>query len=419
MVNKYAIINTRLNQMNATLIEQLSGRQGDSGRVVFFALKDGDLPHDISNQKVEIIVKDAQGKIKIISTINNLISSVGGLFSMVIPSELYQSAGDIEEGYIRVSSSENIVISSIPITFKVVANNIIMTSNASKDYIDSVQKLVDESNDTIKILGNNIDSQTLAFKALQNSLQNMNEAINKQQMPTLSGSNTFSGDNAFLNPLRATLKPVILTDGTDFNSLTNPGHYQASGTFPNSPYPTTASAYDIDVEKLSNGFTIQKMTIFNTNSSNIFTRAKVGTSWQGYQRYRFNKNFTDVVIKKIYANGINMVLMRTDNIVSFNIQSYEDNTKYASYLSKWTDSGLIPLGFRPAGVINIPAEHGDGVKPDGSKVKPADGLLAIGIDGGIITRFFEIPLPTAEIGTVKFLQASATWLTGDSFPQDS
>jgi len=41
--------------------------------VVFFALKDGDLPHDISNQKVEIIVKDAQGKIKIISTINNLI----------------------------------------------------------------------------------------------------------------------------------------------------------------------------------------------------------------------------------------------------------------------------------------------------------------------------------------------------------
>jgi len=249
MVNKYAIINTRLNQMNATLIEQLSGRQGDSGRVVFFALKDGDLPHDISNQKVEIIVKDAQGKIKIISTINNLISSVGGLFSMVIPSELYQSAGDIEEGYIRVSSSENIVISSIPITFKVVANNIIMTSNASKDYIDSVQKLVDESNDTIKILGNNIDSQTLAFKALQNSLQNMNEAINKQQMPTLSGSNTFSGDNAFLNPLRATLKPVILTDGTDFNSLTNPGHYQASGTFPNYPYPTTASAYDIDVEK--------------------------------------------------------------------------------------------------------------------------------------------------------------------------
>lgn len=417
MANKYAIVNTQLNQMNATLIEQLNGRQGDSGRVVNFSIRDGETPHDISNQNISLVVKDSQGKIKVISTITNIISSIGGLFSMVVPAEMYQAAGEIEVGYLRIADQSNVVLTSIPITFNVVANNVIMTSNASNDYIDTVQKMIDDANDKIKILGGNIDAQSLAFKSLQTSLQNMNDAINQQQLPTKTGSNTYTGDNVFTKPVVGTFKPTTITDGTDFDSLVSPGHYQGSGTFPNSPYPANAVAYDIYVEKLQNGFIVQKINQFGSSYVNSFMRAKVRTNWQDYERIRFNRNKIDVYTKVINVNGVNISLTRTDNVVMFNIQSYTANTKYAGQFSQWGDSGVIPVGFRPSILVTVNADHGSGQKQDGTASVAQDGLLSTGTDGGIYTRMFDMPLPNGN--DIPFIQASGAWITRDDFPAGS
>lgn len=192
MVNKYAIVNTQLNQVNATLIEQLNGRQGDSGRIVYFSLKDGNAPHDISNQRIEIIVKDSSGTIKVLSTINNVISSVGGLFSMIVPGELYQSSGDIQEAFMRIYDDKNTVITSIPITFTVFANNIILTANASEIYIDSVQKAINEANDLISGLNDNIKSQQIAYNVLKSSLEIIQDEINNAQLAKINTTNEFS-----------------------------------------------------------------------------------------------------------------------------------------------------------------------------------------------------------------------------------
>ena len=43
---RYAVVNTLLDTTDVTLIDSLSGRQGDNGRVVYFAIKDGNLPHN-------------------------------------------------------------------------------------------------------------------------------------------------------------------------------------------------------------------------------------------------------------------------------------------------------------------------------------------------------------------------------------
>ena len=192
MANKYAIVNTQLNQVNATLIEQLNGRQGDSGRVVYFSLKDGNIPHDISNQRIEIIVKDSSGTIKVFSTINNVISSVGGLFSMIVPGELYQSAGDVQEAFMRIYDNKNIVITSIPITFTVFANNIILTSNASETYIDSVQQAINKANELILGLNNNINAQKTAYDILKSSLEVVNGEITNAQVAKINTTNEFS-----------------------------------------------------------------------------------------------------------------------------------------------------------------------------------------------------------------------------------
>lgn len=199
MANKYVVIDTQINQMNATLIEQLNGRQGDGGRVVYFSIRDGNSPYDISNKTISIIAKDAQGKVKVISTVNNIISAVGGLFSMVIPSALYQASGNIEEAYLKVYDDSNVVITSVPITFTVLANNVILTSNASSDYIDSVQEAVNQANKLISGISDNVKAQSIAYDALKSSLALMTNQINSQQVALKNGDNSFSGTNLFNN----------------------------------------------------------------------------------------------------------------------------------------------------------------------------------------------------------------------------
>lgn len=194
---RYAVINTLLDTTDVTLIDSLSGRQGDNGRIVYFAIKDGNLPHNLDGQNVVLTAKDSAGKVKQISGVHDMISATGGLFSMLIPGEMYQSAGDIEEAYVSVQDGTGTVISSIPVTFTVLANNILFTANASKDYIDSVQKAVDEANSRISGLNDNIKAQQLAYETLKTSVDNLAGQIDSKQVALLNVANHFTDTATF------------------------------------------------------------------------------------------------------------------------------------------------------------------------------------------------------------------------------
>ena len=194
---RYAVVNTLLDTTDVTLIDSLSGRQGDNGRIVYFAIKDGNLPHNLDGQNVVLTAKDSAGKVKQISGVNDMISATGGLFSMLIPGEMYQSAGDVEEAYISVQDGAGTVISSIPVTFTVLANNILFTANASKDYIDSVQQAIDEANSRISGLNDNIKAQQLAYETLKTSVENLAAQINSNQVALLNVANHFTNTATF------------------------------------------------------------------------------------------------------------------------------------------------------------------------------------------------------------------------------
>ena len=194
---RYAVVNTLLDTTDVTLIDSLSGRQGDNGRIVYFAIKDGNLPHNLDGQNVVLTAKDSAGKVKQISGVHDMISATGGLFSMLIPGEMYQSAGDIEEAYISVQDGAGTVISSIQVTFTVLANNILFTANASKDYIDSVQKAVDEANSRISGLNDNIKAQQLAYETLKTSVENLAGQIDSKQVALLNVVNHFTETATF------------------------------------------------------------------------------------------------------------------------------------------------------------------------------------------------------------------------------
>lgn len=135
---------------------------------------------------------------------------------MLIPGEMYQSAGDIEEAYISVQDGAGTVISSIPVTFTVLANNILFTANASKDYIDSVQQAIDEANSLISGLNDSIKTQQLAYETLKTSVGNLAGQVNSNQVALLNVANHFTDTATFDKGVTAKTisTPNFKSDGT-------------------------------------------------------------------------------------------------------------------------------------------------------------------------------------------------------------
>ena len=182
---RFVILDTTLAKTDATLIDELSGRQGDNGRVVYFALKDGQFPHDLTGQDVQLEVKDSAGKIKVIHGINERVSDEGGLFNLIIPAEVYQASGDVQEAYLAVVDDKGVKITSIPIAFTVFENGIIISANASQDYLSSVDKMIADAY-------KKIDNLTTYYDTLNDKIDDLTNAVNKNQVALLNSDNTFS-----------------------------------------------------------------------------------------------------------------------------------------------------------------------------------------------------------------------------------
>ena len=214
---RFVILDTTLAKTDATLIDELSGRQGDNGRVVYFALKDGQFPHDLTGQDVQLEVKDSAGKVKVIHGINERVSDEGGLFNLIIPAEVYQASGDVQEAYLAVVDDKGVKITSIPIAFTVFENGIIISANASQDYLSSVDKMIADAY-------KKIDNLTTYYDTLNDKIDDLTNAVNKNQVALLNSDNTFSKSLTVKGGITADLHGTADKAKTASNSDNFAGH---------------------------------------------------------------------------------------------------------------------------------------------------------------------------------------------------
>lgn len=214
---RFVILDTTLAKTDATLIDELSGRQGDNGRVVYFALKDGQFPHDLTGQDVQLEVKDSAGKVKVIHGINERVSDEGGLFNLIIPAEVYQASGDVQEAYLAVVDDKGVKITSIPIAFTVFENGIIISANASQDYLSSVDKMIADAY-------KKIDDLTAYYDTLNNKIKALTDAVNKNQVALLNSDNTFNKSLTVKGGITADLHGTADKAKTASNSDNFAGH---------------------------------------------------------------------------------------------------------------------------------------------------------------------------------------------------
>ncbi|USS92044.1 BppU family phage baseplate upper protein [Fructobacillus americanaquae] len=196
MARTYAELNTNLNTNQSTFIDQLNGRQGDANREVFFQIKDGTTPYNLEGKTIALFAKDAQGVIKATSTINDQTGISVGRFSMIIPKEFYQASGAVEDAYIQISYSDK-VISTIPVSFQVIANTMLVTQTQSQMFIDTVQSLVDETNQRLSSTITSLTSVENAVEALKVTIGNLNDQYNSDLFAKNANDNEFKGVNTF------------------------------------------------------------------------------------------------------------------------------------------------------------------------------------------------------------------------------
>lgn len=423
---KYAVVDTTLSITDSTPISGLNGRQGDNGRIVYFALKDGRLPHNLDGQDVTLEVKDAAGKIKVVNGIYDMISATAGLFSMLIPAEVYQAAGDVEEAFLVVTDQQNLVISSIPITFTVFANGIILSANASEDYINTIQKLIDSANDKIGTLNSAINLQQNNWEAVKNLANTATQLINENRVATLDAANHFTKQATFDDGLIGDLtgnadsatraqtaqlaksNAIAYLYGTDIdlnNDIQGANDYglysqyaysfDTPKSLKNTPKPISKGLVEVFI--LSKTNMLQRVTDITTNS--MWSRRI--TNWQDASP-TFGDWFGDAVVyrKTVSAFGGKLEFARIGNTVSVHLYQYPSNFSFDAFSTIY-EAGFIPAGYRPIANQLVSFETGG--------ENGTIGTLSFNLTGLIASR-------TASMTSGSQASIGATYLTADSFP---
>lgn len=199
---KYVVLDTTVGSTRSVIVPQLSGHQGDSGRIVYLAIKDGTTPHNMDGQKLVLKAKDASGTPKVSDTMTAVDSSAGGLVQFTVPAQFYQADGPYSTAYFELrSTSSDTVISTINVSFEVLEAATIMTTGQSEVYNNEMSNTMESINASInnqlQALQTQVSNAAALAKTAQSSLDALTAAAKANAFATLSGSNTFTGSNTF------------------------------------------------------------------------------------------------------------------------------------------------------------------------------------------------------------------------------
>lgn len=199
---KYVVLDTTVGSTRSVIVPQLSGHQGDAGRIVYLAIKDGTTPHNMDGQKLVLKAKDATGTPKVSDTMTAVDSSAGGLVQFTVPAQFYQADGPYSTAYFELrSTSSNTVISTINVSFEVLESATIMTTGQSEVYNNEMSNTMESVNASInnqlQILQNQVSNAATLAKTAQSSLDALTAAAKANSFAALSGDNKFTGNNNF------------------------------------------------------------------------------------------------------------------------------------------------------------------------------------------------------------------------------
>lgn len=204
---KYAKVNTHIGLgSDSYLIPGLNGRQGDDGRRLYLQFYDGNFPHDLTGETVELQGKDAQGKTKTSVSLEHVDSPKAGTCSFLVPGAFYQAAGPYTNAYFVIRKADTgQAVSTIPVSMTVVENAVFMTTNESQTWFGEYNGQLEEYAKLLKqwitSSGDQIEANQKLINAAQDRINEMIKEIHDNNLAQTTGNNDWSGSNHFTGPV--------------------------------------------------------------------------------------------------------------------------------------------------------------------------------------------------------------------------
>ncbi|MDD9139034.1 hypothetical protein H7198_05390, partial [Fructobacillus sp. CRL 2054] len=343
------------------------GRQGDANREVYFWLRDGKIPVDLSAKTIKLFAKDASGVVKETETVNDRTGITSGHFSLLIPKEFYQASGDVQDAYIQISDG-NQIISTIPVAFTVLENTMVVTQTQSQVYLDTVQQTINDFKARIATVATNLETIENTQKTLQSMIDNINQEFNSDNMAKRKEDNDFTAKNTFEQAIIA--KGGVTGNADTATKATDADHATNADNATNATKATTA-----DTLTAGNNQTVGDLTV------NGQIRISSGQNF-------YKSSFSD-------AFGLQGTMYRFNNVVYLIIYGNAKNTGPGTWV------GNILAGYRPVDNHYFSAESQN------------DRMIAMSVTPN--GRVNISSLGTSN-GGEHGLFASTMYLTSDSYP---
>ena len=375
MARDYAELNTNLDSNQATVVPSLNGRQGDANREVYFWLKDGKTGVNLQGKTITLFAKDASGVVKTASTMNDTTGLSAGRFSLIIPAEFYQAEGTVQDSYLQVKNGDA-VITTIPVSFQVLENTMLVTQTQSQLFLDTVQSTIDDFNSRIATTTTNLTTVENAQKALQVSIDNINSQFNSELFAQKAKDNEFKGNNTFDGT--ATFQQKIVAMNGVQGKADSAGQADNATNAVNATNATNANHASVaDSLTASNNQTVNNLTV---NGQLVI-----------------NPNQSVHITSTTDAFGLNTVIRRINNMVYIVVFGSAQHT------SPHTWVGTVPAGYRPVDTHYFTAES------QSDRMIP----MSIATNGNIYIS----SMGTSD-GNTHGLFSSFTYMTLDSAPSN-
>lgn len=391
MAKNYFELNTNLDINQTAVVPALNGRQGDNDREVGFWIKDGKLPMDLSNKTIKLFAKDSAGVVKETESINDRTGITAGRFTLLIQKEFYQAVGQVEDSFIQISDKgTGQIVSTIPVSFTVFENKMVVTQTQSQLYLDTVQKVIDDFNERIKSAGTNLETLENSLKHLQTIIDNINKEFDSDMFGKTKEDNDFKGKNTFE-------QKIIAPNGLQ-------GKADTAGKADEATHATNAdNAKNADLaSKLvgTNDQTVNNLTVSGNTFLNNGAKISNGLSVDGDVVASSAVTSTKFRDAWLWDNGLNAHIWRNGNVVMMRIQGGIISDHAAFSKLGWN----IPAGFRPFDEINVLASVGY-----------TKGIIKMFPDGSAwnVDQTFK---PSDNSGGDGVPYGFGVWLTNDDFP---
>lgn len=202
------ILDTTVSATHVASIGAMNGHEGDNGRVIPFVAYTHGRPTNLEGKTVDLAGTDAAGKLKIGGHYQPIEPSVG-TFNFTMPGQFFQQTGDYVKAYFRIKEGDQ-VVSTINVSFTVVAGVGFISSGDSEVYIGSVQDQIAQLETLVKTYTATtqkmVEGNQGEVNAMRSLINNMIAEIKNNEVATLGadnkfiGTNTFSGTSTFTGP---------------------------------------------------------------------------------------------------------------------------------------------------------------------------------------------------------------------------